>query len=152
MPVGEVLRRTLDQLGLVLVPAEIDGPLDGHMELAGAVVAQDKDRQQRSAGELCQAGRAAGHFQGGGTDACLDQQLALPGSGGYRNELVVAKQPPGLVHAGRGIAAVDDNPARINNFETELKKVTPALMQKTAQEYLRPENRTILAVQTKEAK
>ncbi len=50
------------------------------------------------------------------------------------------------------LALFDDNPARINNFETELKKVTPALMQKTAQEYLRPENRTILAVQTKEAK
>ncbi|HUR37760.1 MAG TPA: pitrilysin family protein [Terriglobales bacterium] len=50
------------------------------------------------------------------------------------------------------LALFDDNPARINNLESELKKVTPALIQKTAQEYLRPGNRTILAVKTKEAK
>ena len=33
----------------------------------------------------------------------------------------------------------------INQLEAEFRKVTPALIQKTAQEYLRPENRTILA-------
>lgn len=56
MPVGEVLRGALDQLGLVLVTAEIDGPLHGHVELACAVVAHDEDRQQRSVGDLGQAG------------------------------------------------------------------------------------------------
>ncbi|GHG70490.1 pitrilysin family protein [Comamonas sp. JC664] len=39
-----------------------------------------------------------------------------------------------------------DDPARINRLESELMKVTPALIQKTAQEYLRKENRTVLTV------
>ena len=34
-------------------------------------------------------------------------------------------------------ALFDDDPARINRIEAEFRKVTPALMQKTAQEYLR---------------
>lgn len=41
-------------------------------------------------------------------------------------------------------ALFDDDPARINTVETELRKVTPQLLQKTAREYLRPENRTVL--------
>jgi zinc protease len=45
-------------------------------------------------------------------------------------------------------ALFDDNPSRINNLEAEFRKVTPALLQKTAREYLRPTNRTILIVQT----
>lgn len=48
------------------------------------------------------------------------------------------------------LALFDDNPSRVNNLESELKKVTPALIQKTANEYLRPENRTVLAVKTAE--
>jgi zinc protease len=43
-------------------------------------------------------------------------------------------------------ALFDDNPARINNLEAEFKKVTPALIKKTAEEYLRPTNRTVLTV------
>ncbi len=43
----------------------------------------------------------------------------------------------------------DDNPARINTLEDQFGKVTPELLQKTAREYLRPGNRTILAVQVK---
>jgi len=43
-------------------------------------------------------------------------------------------------------ALFDDNPARINDLEAEFKKVTPALIKKTAEEYLRPTNRTILTV------
>lgn len=43
-------------------------------------------------------------------------------------------------------ALFDDNPARINDIEKEFKKVTPELIQKTAQEYLRNTNRTILTV------
>ncbi|WP_426749622.1 M16 family metallopeptidase [Myxococcus sp. Y35] len=39
-----------------------------------------------------------------------------------------------------------DDPARINRLEDELMKVTPELIQKTAQEYLRRENRTVLTV------
>ncbi|HEU5403643.1 MAG TPA: pitrilysin family protein [Terriglobales bacterium] len=48
-------------------------------------------------------------------------------------------------------ALFDDNPARINTMEEQFKKVTPALLMKTAQEYLRPTNRTILTVEVKPA-
>jgi len=48
-------------------------------------------------------------------------------------------------------ALFDDNPARINDLEKEFRKVTPALIQKTAKEYLRPGNRTVLTVETKPA-
>jgi predicted Zn-dependent peptidase len=43
-------------------------------------------------------------------------------------------------------ALFDNNPARINTLETEFRKVTPELMQKTLREYLRPTNRTILTI------
>jgi zinc protease len=46
-------------------------------------------------------------------------------------------------------ALFDDDPARVNQIEAEFKKVTPALLQKTAQEYLRPSNRTILIIEPK---
>ena len=44
-------------------------------------------------------------------------------------------------------ALFDDNPAPINSLETNLQSVTPELIQKTAQEYLRRTNRTILIVE-----
>jgi len=44
-------------------------------------------------------------------------------------------------------ALFDDNPARINDIESQFRKITPALLQKTAQEYLRSTNRTVLAVE-----
>jgi zinc protease len=44
-------------------------------------------------------------------------------------------------------ALFDDDPARINRLEPEFRKVTPALVQRTAQEWLRPTNRTILVVE-----
>jgi len=43
----------------------------------------------------------------------------------------------------------DDNPGRINTLEDEFKKVTPELIRKTAEEYLRPANRTILVLEHK---
>lgn len=57
----------------------------------------------------------------------------------------------GLVGFGRAdllasFALFDDDPARINRLEAEFAKVTPALIQRTAQEYLRPTNRTILTI------
>ncbi len=45
------------------------------------------------------------------------------------------------------LALFDDDPARINQLEAEFRKVTPALIQKTAREYLRPDNRTILVIE-----
>jgi predicted Zn-dependent peptidase len=44
-------------------------------------------------------------------------------------------------------ALFDSDPARINRIEAEFEKVTPDLILRTAQEYLRPTNRTILAIE-----
>jgi zinc protease len=44
-------------------------------------------------------------------------------------------------------AMFDDDPARINRLEEEFRKITPEIVQKTAREYLRPTNRTILQVE-----
>ena len=43
-------------------------------------------------------------------------------------------------------ALFDDDPSRINRLEAEFAKVTPALLQKTANEYLRKSNRTIYTI------
>jgi predicted Zn-dependent peptidase len=43
-------------------------------------------------------------------------------------------------------ALFDNDPARINTLEAEFRKVTPAIMQQTVRDYLRPTNRTILIV------
>jgi zinc protease len=48
-------------------------------------------------------------------------------------------------------ALFDDDPGKINTLEAEFAKVTPELIQKTAQEYLRKTNRTILTVPGKAA-
>ena len=57
-------------------------------------------------------------------------------------------QMESLVGFGRAnllasFALFDNDPDRINQLEAGFAKVTPALLQKTAQEYLRPTNRTI---------
>ena len=43
-------------------------------------------------------------------------------------------------------ALFDDDPGKINQLEDGFEKVTPALLQKTAEEYLRPGNRTVYVV------
>ncbi|HCV43654.1 MAG TPA: insulinase family protein [Bacteroidetes bacterium] len=43
-------------------------------------------------------------------------------------------------------ALFDDDPSRINNIEAEIRNVTPELLQRTAQDYLRPTNQTVLTV------
>jgi predicted Zn-dependent peptidase len=43
-------------------------------------------------------------------------------------------------------ALFDDDPARINRLEAEFAKVTPALLQATAREYLRKTNRTVYTI------
>ena len=45
------------------------------------------------------------------------------------------------------LALFDDNPALINEFERGMAAVTPELIQRTAQEYLRPTNRTTLVLE-----
>ena len=57
----------------------------------------------------------------------------------------------GLADLLASFALFDDNPARINTLVAEFDKVTPELIQKTAQEYLKPENRTVLVLETKAA-
>ena len=49
-------------------------------------------------------------------------------------------------------ALFDDSPSKINDIEKEFGKVTPELIKKTALEYLRPGNRTILIVDPKATK
>jgi len=47
------------------------------------------------------------------------------------------------------LALFDDDPSRINRLEAEFLKLTPEGLQKAAQEYLRPTNRTVLTVEPK---
>ena len=53
----------------------------------------------------------------------------------------------GLMDLLSSFALFDDDPARVNSIVPSFDKVTPELIQKTAQEYLRPTNRTIVIVQ-----
>lgn len=48
-------------------------------------------------------------------------------------------------------ALFDDDPSRINSIESEFRKITPDIIKKTVEEYLRPTNRTILIVDPKAA-
>src|SRR5215475_2763305 len=57
----------------------------------------------------------------------------------------------GLADLLASFALFDDNPARVNELVGQFEKVTPELIQKTAQEYLRPENRTVLVCEPKAA-
>ncbi len=55
----------------------------------------------------------------------------------------------GKVDLLASFALFDDDPGRINRLEDEFKAVTPELVQKTAREYLRPTNRTVLVLEPK---
>jgi len=79
----------------------------------------------------------------------LDRALVKLQSGFYDN--LGAFGGFGLADLLASFALFDDNPSRINSLMAEYQKVTPELLQKTAQEYLRPENRTILFVQPQAA-
>ncbi|CAN5254648.1 pitrilysin family protein [soil metagenome] len=48
-------------------------------------------------------------------------------------------------------ALFDDNPGRINSLEGEFRRVTPDVILRTAREYLRPTNRTVLTIVPKAA-
>ena len=50
----------------------------------------------------------------------------------------------GLVNMLATFALFDDDPGRINRLEQEIEAVTPELIRKTAKEYLRPTNRSII--------
>ena len=53
----------------------------------------------------------------------------------------------GLMDLLASFALFDDNPARVNDLVSQFNKVTPELVQKTAQEYLRSTNRTVIELQ-----
>jgi zinc protease len=53
----------------------------------------------------------------------------------------------GLMDLLASAALFDDDPAKVNTLVAQFDKVTPALLQKTAQEFLRPSNRTIVDLQ-----
>ncbi|WP_229802224.1 M16 family metallopeptidase [Pontibacter akesuensis] len=93
--------------------------------------------------------------------AVLDQEIQRLQREGVSQELLdqamvkmrssLYDQMSGLYGFGKAdllasFALFDDNPSRINELEAEFRKVTPALMQKTIQEYLRPTNRTVLII------
>jgi predicted Zn-dependent peptidase len=48
-------------------------------------------------------------------------------------------------------ALFDDKPENINQIEANFRKVTPALIQQTAKEYLRKTNRTVVILNTEKA-
>jgi zinc protease len=53
----------------------------------------------------------------------------------------------GLMDLLASFALFDDDPGRVNSLVPQFDKVTPELVQKTAQEYLRPSNRTVIELQ-----
>jgi zinc protease len=53
----------------------------------------------------------------------------------------------GLMDLLASLALFDDDPGRVNSLVAQFDKVTPELVQKTAQEYLRPGNRTVIDLQ-----
>ena len=44
-------------------------------------------------------------------------------------------------------ALFDDDPSKIDSLESEFRKVTPQLVERTAREYLRKANRTVLLIE-----
>jgi len=53
----------------------------------------------------------------------------------------------GLMDLLASFALFDDDPGRVNSLVPEFRKVTPEILQKTAQEYLRPTNRTVVLLE-----
>ena len=79
------------------------------------------------------------------TQADVDRAIVKWRSGFYDN--LTQLSGFGRADLMASFALFDDNPARINTLEQEFRKVTPELLQRTAQEYLRAGNRTVLEVQ-----
>jgi predicted Zn-dependent peptidase len=53
----------------------------------------------------------------------------------------------GLVDLLAAFTLFDDDPSKINRIDDELRRVTPELLMRTAQQYLVPANRTVLVVE-----
>jgi predicted Zn-dependent peptidase len=57
----------------------------------------------------------------------------------------------GLMDLLASFAMFDDDPGRVNSLVSEFRRVTPEILQKTAQEYLRPTNRTVVLLEPGQA-
>ncbi len=77
--------------------------------------------------------------------ATLDRALTKLRSGFY--DSLTSMGGFGRADLLASFALFDDDPARINTLESEFKKVTPELIQRTAREYLRDTARTIVIVE-----
>ncbi len=81
----------------------------------------------------------------GVTQAQLERGLVKFRAGFYRD--LTQFGGFGKVNLLASLALFDDAPGYINQIEPELRKVTPAAIQKVAREYLRNTNRTILTLE-----
>ncbi len=79
------------------------------------------------------------------TQEDMDRAITTLRSGLY--DVVGSSTRFGLVDLLASFALFDDDPARINRLEAELRSVKPEEVQAAAQRYLRKENRTILTVE-----
>ena len=79
------------------------------------------------------------------TQEDMDRAITTLRSGLY--DVVGSSTRFGLVDLLASFALFDDDPARINRLEAELRSVKPEEVQAAAQRYLRRENRTILTVE-----
>ncbi|HUQ32789.1 MAG TPA: insulinase family protein, partial [Pyrinomonadaceae bacterium] len=77
--------------------------------------------------------------------ATLDRAITKLRSGFY--DTVTTLNGFGRADLLSSFALFDDNPERINTLEAEFRKVTPELIQRTAREYLRKTNRTVLTIE-----
>lgn len=77
--------------------------------------------------------------------ADLDRALTKVRSSLY--DVVGSPTRFGLVDLLASFALFDDDPARINRIEDALRRVTPETVMRTAREYLRPTNRTVLTIE-----
>ena len=85
-------------------------------------------------------------------DAPLDQATLARAKVKMRSELydiLEAFNGFGRADTLASFALFDDDPARINRIEPGIMALTPAIVQRTAREYLRKGNRTVLVIEPK---
>ncbi|CAN5237188.1 pitrilysin family protein [soil metagenome] len=78
------------------------------------------------------------------TEAEFERALVKMRSGLYST--IGSSTRFGLLDLLASFALFDDDPDRINRLEEEFRRVTPPLIRDTAEEYLRPSNRTVLTL------